>query len=436
MRLQFTSLFLFTVLAFSTFIFAQQKNIISGFVEYDNITYFKRPDAQKFNARNQGIFQLELNHSISSFTNIFSSIEFREDQANPSRNRIYLDEAYINLYLGDFDLRIGKQIYAWGKADGFNPTDNLTAWDYTDILDTEDEKIGQISLRADYYIGNWSLEGVVVPSFTPSSLPGTNSRWYPKLPSKILNPAYPAMGNAILDVSYLSTSPSLPDEGLNSTQYALKLSGTFAGWDISLSWFDGFDDLPSIRTDHLIDSSFTNANISIKEEYKRRRALGADFATTLGKFGLRGEAAYYITEDWNGFDPAIDDPYLQYVIGLDYTFNDLLAGKDIFILLQWVQELQVPNRHTVYNITDLNHIFRKSILGKLDFNFDEYTKITIKGAGNIITEDWWIQPGFEWIISDGIELHSLVDLLGGPKETFFGMFKDNKRFQFKLKYSF
>ena len=37
-----------------------------------------------------------------------------------------LIEAYATVHFSKSDLRIGKQIVAWGRADGINPTDNLT----------------------------------------------------------------------------------------------------------------------------------------------------------------------------------------------------------------------------------------------------------------------------------------------------------------------
>jgi hypothetical protein len=410
---------------------------LRGFVEYDNITYMKNGDKQKINGRNQGILQLELRHQVNPNADIFGSVEIRNDQANPARDRIYLDEAYINLYLGDIDIRVGKQIYAWGRADGFNPTDNLTAWDFSDILDTDDEKIGVISARANYYIGDWSIEAVLVPSFTASILPAeVSSRWLPELPAAVPNPMYPEAGPATLQASYRFARPILPDEGVKSTQYAMKLSGLASGWDFSISWFDGFDDLPAVHNITVVDSAFTTAEITLQSKYHRRRAIGADFATAFGGLGVRGEAAYYLTEDWDGTDPAIDDPYLQYVLGLDYTFRDVLPGKDLFVLMQWVQEVQMPDRNTVYRITDFNHLFRKSLMAKADLSLGEFVKLTFEGVVNLNTDDWWLRPGMEWSVTDGVKLLATADLLGGPQDSFFGGFSDNRRLQFRLKYSF
>ncbi len=37
-----------------------------------------------------------------------------------------LQEGYLNFSVGNMDFRVGRQIIAWGRADRFNPTDNLT----------------------------------------------------------------------------------------------------------------------------------------------------------------------------------------------------------------------------------------------------------------------------------------------------------------------
>jgi hypothetical protein len=349
---------------------------------------------------------------------------------------VFLDEAYINLYVGNFDIRLGKQIYAWGRADVFNPTDNLSPWDYSDVLDTEDEKIGAVSARIEYYVGDWTVEGVLVPSFTPSLLPDTTSRWFPDLPATMPNPDYPRQGNPSFDASYTYVDAVLPDEGVESTQYAIKISGIVRGWDFSVSWFDGYNDLPAVHATATPDSAFAAASVVLEPQYHRRQAVGADFATTFGRVGVHGEAAYYLTDDWDGSDPAIDDPYLQYTLGLDYTLKDVLADRDIALLLEWIHEVQVPDRGTTYTTTDLTHVFRESLFGKADFNLGEFAKVTLEGVWNTYAGDWWLQPGVDWSVTDGVQARVDLDLLGGPDESFFGGYRDNRRVQLRLKYSF
>ena len=62
-------------------------------------------------------------------------------------------EAYITAHFGQADLRIGKQIIAWGRADGINPTDNLTPRDFVVLLPLEeDQRFGTTAIKLDTYL--------------------------------------------------------------------------------------------------------------------------------------------------------------------------------------------------------------------------------------------------------------------------------------------
>ncbi len=415
---------------------ARAQTALGGFFEYDNITYVKKGDVNSINGRNQGILMSDLRHRFGAAIDAFGSLEFRVDQADPSRSRVYLDEAYLNLYLGDVDVRLGKQIYAWGRADAVNPTDYLTSWDYSDLLDTEDERIGLWSAWAEYYLGDWSFAGALVPSFTPSLLPGLDSRWWPTFPSNVPNPAYPEVGSPTVPVSYAMGDPALPNSGIESVQYVVRAKGSTRGWDFSVSWFNGFNNLPGFDTVVAADSGLTAGDVEFQLTYHRRRALGADFATTLGPFGVRGEAAYYFTGDWNGTDPTVDDPYLQYALGLDYRFRDVVADEGLLLLVEWVQEIKLPDRGQVYGPLDLQHVFRKSLFGRAELNLGAYSKLTLEGVVNGYAGDWWFRPGFDWSVADGVQLIAQADVLGGPVDSFFGTYRDNSRVHVRMRYSF
>ncbi len=409
---------------------------LGGFVEYDNLTYFEGTDGARINGRNQLILQAEASHDAGEAAHFFSAVEFRLDQADWSRNRWSLDEAYVDLYLGPVDLRLGRQIFAWGRADAVNPTDNLTAWDFSDILDTDDEQLGLLSGLVTYYSGDWSVEAVLAPSFRASVLPDSESRWWPDLPATVPNPSFPALGPPFVRASYEFADDVLPDQGFDRFQYALRVTGILGSWDVSLSWFDGLDDLPALHTETSVDSTLSAARILVEPRYHRRRAIGADFATTLGSVGVHGEGAYYLTSDWSGTDPAIDDPYLHYVVGGDYTLNDLVGDRDLFVLLEWSHEVQVPDRHSTLRDTDLNHVFRRSLLGKVDLELGPFSLVKVEGVYNVGTRNWYVQPGGRWSFADGAELLIDLDLLGGRQDTFFGDFDDNSRLHVRLKYSF
>ena len=92
--------------------------------------------------------------------------------------------------------------------------------------------------------------------------------------------------------------------------------------------------------------------------------------------------------------------------------------------------------HAEELLFDLDHVFRKSIFAKAEVRFGEYTRVALEGVYNFETRDWLVRPRLDWSILDGLELVGIVDLMGGPDASFFGPFRDNKRVQLRLKYSF
>src|SRR5690606_2071909 len=78
----------------------------------------------------------------------------------------------VNGYFGPIDLRIGQQIIVWGKADGFNPTNNLTPTDLRVRSPQEDDRrVGNFATRVYLNMNPIRLEGVWVPLYKPVELP-------------------------------------------------------------------------------------------------------------------------------------------------------------------------------------------------------------------------------------------------------------------------
>ena len=85
---------------------------------------------------------------------------------------IDLREAYLAWYPDWGEVKIGKQIHAWGAVDGNNPTDNLNPYDYYFMfLPGADRKIGTVSGSINTYWNNWQLEAVFIPKHEPNRLP-------------------------------------------------------------------------------------------------------------------------------------------------------------------------------------------------------------------------------------------------------------------------
>ncbi len=388
---------------------ANSQPVLSGMLETDNLVYLRQAIDGRVNARNQVRLLTELRLETESPHGIRGSLEFRYDQADASRTRTFLKEAYIQSQLESLDLRLGRQMIAWGMADGFNPTDNLSAWDYSDPLDYEGERLALNAFRADWYGEMWTLQLVLAPGFEGSLLPDADSRWFP-------------------------TVPAIPEPPGNPRrmQYAARLVGQVGGADLAVSWFDGLDDLPYVRP---VAAGADPATLRLQYQFQSRRALGLELARPAGPFMVRGEAAYFLTDDPDGSDPWVDDPYVHFVVGGDRFFRSE-AENSLFLTLEWSQEIAVSGGAPTYRVTDLNHLLRRSVLGRAEFHLGSFKTLALEAAGNLYDGGWLVRPSVKLNPSDGLALHLSADILGGPGDSFFGMFADNDRIQARVSYAF
>ena len=209
-----------------------------------------------------------------------------------------LREAYVAASFGALDLRLGRQILAWGRADGVNPTGNLAAEDLTLLTpDDADRRLGATSAVASYYVGGISVSALWLPEFRGHRFP---------LP--------PAAG-----LSFVRESPQWPGD-----QWAVRVERTGGSVDWSASLFQGLDLLPDLQP------SAMPGQIALR--HHRIRVVGADAATTVGRFGLRAEGAYVHTEDGAGKDPFTKNPFVFLVVGGDRTYDGRLNVNVQYLL--------------------------------------------------------------------------------------------------------
>lgn len=204
-----------------------------------------------------------------------------EDLRRGGRKEGQLREAFLVTTVGNVDLRVGRQVLVWGRADQINPTDNLTPRDYTLLVpEAGDDRLGTHAVQVQPRFGEVSVTATWLPRFRPSVTP---------IPDAI--------------------EKQIPR---SARQLALKVDSSGGGGiDWSVSWFSGFDLTPSLAL---------RATGGAEARYPRISVIGGDFAVPLGRVGLRGEFAYTRTEDREGTDPLKKNPFLFGVLGADRTF--------------------------------------------------------------------------------------------------------------------
>jgi hypothetical protein len=234
---------------------------------------------------------------------LFSEIRFRSGyEYEEYLVQPQIRELYGELHLGRFDLRAGQQVVAWGRADAFNPTDNITPRDYfVRSPEPDDMRIGNYLFRATFRINDFlSLEGIWVPLYR-----------------------YSVYRYDLFDMpDFVSFyQPDYVTWGSNGGNAAVKLDYFFPAIDGSVSIFNGYDPQAGIGVRNMNLDFVSGLSLSLQPEPFRQTTIGTDFATTAGKYGLRGELGLRIPgKDYEEkiFTPQTD---LRYVIGIDRSIG-------------------------------------------------------------------------------------------------------------------
>ena len=385
------------------------------------------------NFHNEGILQIEWARRLAPWVDAKAVVEGRIDDTQyaddlhfdvpeDNEHRSYLDlkEAVLGFQKHPVKLTIGKQFFAWGTADGYNPTDNLNPYDYLDPLDRE--KLAVYSAAAQLTAGRASLTLVLAPLFTPSRVPLATTRWVPPVPE---------------DIAAITEPRDLPPTTAGNMQYGARLRGTVAGWDLSVSYFEGFEPTPVIKQTTTVVAPGV-AVPQLTPVFTRMRVAGLDFSTTFGKLEVHGEAAAkFVVRDGR-------DDRLPWIAGINYAWDELgLRWLDRIQLIAEYAREEILASDAGSEVLDLeqlalpNNAFQDAAIGRLLFHFNEDTQFEVGGTVNFKgSVNSYLKTVFTHKITDAFHVIAGLDLISGSRDTFWGRWRDNDRVYVFLKYFF
>ena len=321
-----------------------------------------------------------------------------------------LYEAYLHHATPDWDLRLGRQIVRWGKADQISPVDNVNPQDLREFVipDLEDRKVPNWMARLRLFPGDLTLEGVFVPFFRENTFDYSGNTWA-------------LLG---LDDQGLNIDEDEPDQGLDNADWGLRTAASMAGWDVALSYLYATQKSPHLRFEPLAPQGPT-----LHADYRRQHIIGWEFETTVDKFGFRGEGAYFdeqslVTQSMN----SISRPMTHSVIGVDYLgeadwyINVQLSHQHIF---DHEDDILFLRQDNFYASGEINKEFwRGNTMLKLGYAVD------LHDGGSLFTPEA-ILTYFE-----NLELSLGANFFFGPEASYFGRYRDNDQGFFKAVYHF
>jgi len=271
----------------------------------------------------------------------------------------WINELYVDMYSGPWNIRIGKQIVFWSEVEMVRTIDRINPLDLrytTPGIDPWDEmKLGLWMLRVFYVSdlpGQLVFEGIWTPDFqrVRTPLEGTSLGSNPS-PPVVFGPRagkIRAYGqNAATDAMFRRDAPNI---SLHNTTFAFRIRGTSelaVGYllDWTLSWYHGMNTTPVAKRGNLgaITSSDPNTlngylttlalnrvygnpvlpSLTNKRfwEYKYFDAIGASGQAFIPwlKGVLRGEVSYEIGVPHNKALPKSVDKTPSYAKGITGT---------------------------------------------------------------------------------------------------------------------
>jgi hypothetical protein len=285
-----------------------------------------------------------------------------------------LREAYIGVYSGRFDLRLGQQRIVWGNSDGIAPNDILNARDLRNRmqLDTEMIHLPTLAARADIDLGLAVLGLVAQPFFVPDQFSLYGGNWslvQPDAPRtyRRLFGLYAAGRDrtVVEDVQQALVTARVPKSVVKAGSFGGSLRFNFGKVDAAYYYYYGFDRTPFVYLDpqfaaqldqfdpnavngaildvflQQLNSASASYGGPLVINYYRRHHVGADAATTVGPFVLRVDTAYDSAASFFAKDTlnSVARPQAQGVFGIEYQTGDL---NKIILLETWYMRLLGP----------------------------------------------------------------------------------------------
>lgn len=295
-------------------------------------------------------FKLDASHAAHS---AFMDIALLYDAMGAGSSGIALDkddeehniffkfkEGWYDYNGGFWSVRVGRQITAWGAADGLQVTDVLCPKDQTRLFtsDYSDSRIGIDAVRLSYNGTILSADAYWIPIFTPGTLPLERNNPLRKLMIRDRIPTITAGRIFYIPLEFSWDDIELPKTQLKNGEYAGKVSAYLPFADFSLYGFWGWDDEPIISynvtglnaygvpTGVLLSGYRSPESTDDSGSFRKMAMIGADASIPMGPLVFRAEGAFF---PGRSFSTSMQEQLIgkeSYIVLNEITF---LAGLDL-----------------------------------------------------------------------------------------------------------
>ena len=333
--------------------------------------------------------------------------EYSEEYLKAYEQETELRETFLSTSLGpNIDVKFGRQIKVWGKADllsvvdVLNPTDNREPG----LIDIDDSRLPVTMTQIDYYTGAWNLNLVLIHEIRFGKSPEFGSEFY------------------------FADAESSPEEIPTETEYGAALNGHFTGWDLSFYAASVYNDQG--RADGGFQPSL--GVFPDRVIHDRLQLLGTAFSTVTGSWIVRGEIADVQGLRFTNFSKTFSRQ--DHVFGIEYS--GISDGALSFELAwEWIREFETtleeaPNEQEQSTVTTAIRFQQDFLNQTLSFNVIafQFGEFGSSGSSQRIGLD------YDW--ADGLNVGGGILLYHEGDTSYSKRIANNDRLFAGLKYSF
>ncbi|HSP66754.1 MAG TPA: hypothetical protein VLN48_03435 [Bryobacteraceae bacterium] len=392
-----------------------------GFIENRTVLYPQTAPNDSAHIVDEVLLREEASYKFTSWLTLNGAFDARSDShrqtarewAVDADDRSVLRPAFsvrrfsATIHKGKVTAEIGRQFIRWGKTDILNPTDRFAPKDYLSSV-VDSDFLGVTAARFTIESGGNTVDLVWQPWFTPSRTPLLNQRWTALPPE--------AAGISLRDAGAVYPGGS---------QYGARWNNVGSGYEYSLCFFEGRQNLPSFQLEASFASQTTGfpdfTSFEFRRSYPKLRLYGGDAAVPLRWLTIKAEAAYFTSST-----PGAEE-YALYVIQLERQVKEwsLVAGyagsvvtRDAASPLQFA-----PDRG-----------FAKSFVGRAGLTIDANRSLAVETAvraeGSFLRFEYSQLFGQHWRATGGLAW------IRGDMADFLGEYRRNSYASLAIRYSF
>ncbi|HFD87009.1 MAG TPA: hypothetical protein ENJ35_04970 [Gammaproteobacteria bacterium] len=380
-----------------------------GYIGLEGYLYPRDSEADQKHGNLAVVTSMEWGGALGRDTDFRLRPLARFDTIDQKRNKLDLQDAYIERTMGRWNALAGMRMVSWSVTE----TVNVIPHEVVDIINQRDlaadpagkEKLGTPMFGLIYNGDRVYVEGYVLPYFRERLFPSVQAREHPFQGRVDLRNA---------DTRYTSGSEQW------RPGYALRVELVTGSVNAAFIQYRGYQPQPLVDVDNVGEAN---------QLYYLVNLSAVTVQAALGSWLLKTETGYFNTHlNNNGFE--IPSNYWSAVTGFEYTFIRPEARPDISAILEWMYDTRGDGRLGVQFQNDVFAGFRwvandlfssEAILGVVS---------DLHGRGDIY------HAQYQRRLADSWYLKLVGRLYSAQRDTALHAFEKDTMLYAKIKYSF